>query len=419
VPGSRRAGPHRFAMQILTSLLALIVLARLLGHLFVRWGQPAIVGEMLAGIVLGPALLGYVEPNAALSGIASLAVFLVVLAAGLEMSFHDVVSAMRGRGLVVSLLAFALPFAAGIAVAWAFDLDLMRTVFLGLCISITALPVAVKLLDDLGLLSSPIGRYAVSTAVVNDVLALFILGVLLALPEQTTWTAVATTGSVVMLKLIGLAAAVVGLNAVLTFLERRGVNVTAGPERLVALFGPEALFGIVIVFVLAFGSLSESLGFHFVIGAFFGAVLLDQKHFVAARYEDLRRTLGSITNGFLGPVFFAYLGLEFTFSAFEDPAFVAAVLAAAIASKVLAGWWGGRAIGMTKRESLGLGCILNGRGAMELVVASIALERGFIGHEMFSVLVLMGVVTTLLAPITFNALVSREQRERYRETGRL
>ncbi|MGE5865517.1 MAG: cation:proton antiporter [Rhizobacter sp.] len=406
-------------MQILTSLLALIVLARLLGHLFVRWGQPAIVGEMLAGIVLGPALLGYVEPNAALSGIASLAVFLVVLAAGLEMSFHDVVSAMRGRGLVVSLLAFALPFAAGIAVAWAFDLDLMRTVFLGLCISITALPVAVKLLDDLGLLSSPIGRYAVSTAVVNDVLALFILGVLLALPEQTTWTAVATTGSVVMLKLIGLAAAVVGLNAVLTFLERRGVNVTAGPERLVALFGPEALFGIVIVFVLAFGSLSESLGFHFVIGAFFGAVLLDQKHFVAARYEDLRRTLGSITNGFLGPVFFAYLGLEFTFSAFEDPAFVAAVLAAAIASKVLAGWWGGRAIGMTKRESLGLGCILNGRGAMELVVASIALERGFIGHEMFSVLVLMGVVTTLLAPITFNALVSREQRERYRETGRL
>lgn len=419
MPGSRRAGPHRFAMQILTSLLALIVLARLLGHLFVRWGQPAIVGEMLAGIVLGPALLGYVEPNAALSGIASLAVFLVVLAAGLEMSFHDVVSAMRGRGLVVSLLAFALPFAAGIAVAWAFDLDLMRTVFLGLCISITALPVAVKLLDDLGLLSSPIGRYAVSTAVVNDVLALFILGVLLALPEQTTWTAVATTGSVVMLKLIGLAAAVVGLNAVLTFLERRGVNVTAGPERLVALFGPEALFGIVIVFVLAFGSLSESLGFHFVIGAFFGAVLLDQKHFVAARYEDLRRTLGSITNGFLGPVFFAYLGLEFTFSAFEDPAFVAAVLAAAIASKVLAGWWGGRAIGMTKRESLGLGCILNGRGAMELVVASIALERGFIGHEMFSVLVLMGVVTTLLAPITFNALVSREQRERYRETGRL
>ena len=406
-------------MQILTSLLTLIVLARLLGHLFARWGQPAIVGEMIAGIVLGPAMLGLVEPNAALSGIASLAIFLVVLAAGLEMSFHDIVTAMRGRGLVVALSAFALPFASGVIVAWAFDLDLMRTIFLGLCVSITALPVAVKMLDDLGLLNTAIGRYAVSTAVINDVMALFILGVLLALPAQTSWGEVLAAGSVVTFKLLALAAAVVGLNALLTFLERRGVNVAAGPERLATVFGPEALFGIVIVFVLAFGSLSEGLGFHFVIGAFFGALLLDQKHFVAARYEDLRRTLGSITSGFLAPVFFAYLGLEFTFSALANVGFVAAVLLAAIASKVVAGWLGGVAIGMSHREALGLGCILNGRGAMELVVASIALERGFIERDLFSVLVLMGVVTTLLAPASFNAVVTRQQRERYREMGTL
>ena len=406
-------------MQLLTSLLTLIVLARLMGHLFARWGQPAIVGEMMAGVLLGPAMLGLVEPNAALSGIASLAVFLVVLAAGLEMSFHDIASAMRGRGLVVALLAFVLPFAAGASVAWLFDLDLMRTVFLGLCVSITALPVAVKLLDDLGLLSTAIGRYALSTAVINDVMALFILGILLALPEQTTWSAVLSAGALVTIKLLALAAAVVGLNAVLTLLDRRGVNVAAGPERLVALFGPEALFGIVIIFVLAFGSLSEGLGFHFVIGAFFGALLLDQRHFVAARYDDLKRTLNSITGGFLAPVFFACLGLEFTFAAFQNLGFVAAVLLASVASKVAAGWWGGRAIGMSNREALGLGCILNGRGAMELVVASIALERGFIDAQLFSVLALMGVVTTLLTPLSFNALVNQQQRERYRDTGQM
>lgn len=406
-------------MQLLTSLLTLIVLARVLGHLFVRWGQPAIVGEMLAGILLGPAVLGLVEPNAALSGIASLAIFLVVLAAGLEMSFHDIVTAMRGRGLVVALLAFAVPFAGGALVAWAFDLDLMRTIFLGLCVSITALPVAVKILDDFGLLGTDIGRYAISTAVLNDITALFILGVLLALPQQSTWETVVATGSIVTLKLVALAAAVVGLNALLTFLEKRGVSVSAGPERLAAIFGPEALFGIVAVFVLAFGSLSEGLGFHFVIGAFFGALLLDQKHFVAARYEDLRRTLNSITNGFLAPVFFAYLGLEFTFAAFTDVGFVIAVLGVAIGTKMLAGWWGGRLIGMSNREALGLGCILNGRGAMELVVASIALERGFIGADLFSVLVLMGVVTTLMTPLTFNAVVNRHQRTQYRDTGML
>ncbi|WP_300650998.1 cation:proton antiporter [Hydrogenophaga sp.] len=406
-------------MQILTSLLTLIVLARVLGHLFTRWGQPAIVGEMLAGILLGPAVLGFVEPNPALSGIASLAIFLVVLDAGLEMSFKDVQAAMRGRGLIIAMVAFCLPFCAGAAVAWAFDQDTMRIIFLGLCISITAMPVAVKMLDEMGLLQTAIGRYAVSTAVINDILALFILGVLLALPAQTSWAAILSTGGLVTLKLLVLTLAVLGLNALLNVMDRRGIDVAAGPEKLAALFGPEAVFGIVIVFVLAFGSLSESLGFHFVIGAFFGALLLDKRHFMPARYAELRRTISSITGGFLAPVFFAYLGLEFQMSALSDVAFVAAVLGAAILSKVLAGWLGGRAIGMSHREALGLGFILNGRGAMELVVASIALERGFIGQGMFSVLVLMGVVTTLLAPISFNAAVDSKMRDRYRETGQL
>ena len=139
------------------------------------------------------------------------------------------------------------------------------------------------------------------------------------------------------LKLLVLASAVLGLNALLNLLHRRGVDISAGPEKLAAMFGPEAVFGIVIVFVLAFGSLSESLGFHFVIGAFFGALLLDKLQFMPARYSDLRRTLSSITGGFLAPVFFAYLGLEFQISALADIAFGAAVLFAALASKVQAG----------------------------------------------------------------------------------
>ena len=101
-------------MQILTSLLTLIVLARVLGHMFTRWGQPAIVGEMMAGILLGPALLGLVEPNPALSGIASLAIFLVVLDAGLEMNFQDVQAAMRGRGFIIAMIA---------STSWRFQAD--------------------------------------------------------------------------------------------------------------------------------------------------------------------------------------------------------------------------------------------------------------------------------------------------------
>ncbi|MCX8087450.1 MAG: cation:proton antiporter [Rhodocyclaceae bacterium] len=385
-------------MSLLSSLLVLIVTARLLGGLFSRLNQPAVIGEMLAGILLGPAVLGFIEPTRALSGVSELAVFLVILAAGLEMRFDEVIAAMKGKGLRLALLAFFIPFLGGMAVALAYELDAMRTVFLGLCISITALPVAAKILDTLGLLNTPIGRAAIATAILNDIAAMLVLGVVLVLPPQPDFAAVGVSIGSALVKLLALAGLVILLNYGLAVLERKGFSVQVVPEQLVRWLGPEALFGIVLLFVLAFGSVSEILGFHFVIGAFFGALLLDKRYFLASRYNELKRTLDSVTGGFLAPVFFAYLGLKFDFDAIRDWGFVTAVLAVSIATKLLAGVWGGQLMGMARRESLALGGMLNGRGVMELVVASIAYERGFIGPHMFSTLVLMGVVTTLITP---------------------
>ncbi len=406
-------------MQLLTSLLLLIIVARLIGHLFARFGQPAIVGEMLAGVLLGPSVLDLIQPSEALSGISQLAVFLVVLSAGIEMDFQRVITAMRGRGLIIALLGFMLPFIAGVLIAQAFELDPMRMVFLGLCIAITALPVAVKMLSDLHLLDTPIAGYAIATAVINDVVALFILGIILALPQGSGASELLATGAVASLKLLGLLAIVLGFNLFTRWLERRGFNLSVVSERLIGIFGAEALFGIVAVFVLFFGMVSETLGFHFVIGAFFGALLLDKRQFVPERFEDLKKTMASVTAGFLSPIFFADMGLDFTFRALGQYDFVITVLLASIATKVVAGWWGGRLAGMGHREALGLGCVLNGRGVMELVVATIAYDRGFIGPSMFSVLVLMGVVTTLLCPIMFGAVVKPHHREQYLRSGRM
>lgn len=405
-------------MSLLASLLLLIVAARLLGKLFGRYGHPELIGEILAGVLLGPALLGLIKPNPALAGVAELAVFLIILSAGLEMRFNDIVAAMRGRGLALALISFVLPFAAGAAVAAAFKLDLMRMIFLGLCISITALPVAVKLLDGLGILHTRIARYALATAVINDVAALFILGIVLNMPQQSTFGAAAGTVAVATWKLAALALVVLALNWLLAWLERRDISVQAIPENLVRVFGPEALFGIVIVFVLVFGTISEMLGFHFVIGAFFGALFLDKRHFLASRYEDLRGTLSSITGGFLAPVFFAYLGLEFSFHSFDDIAFPVVVIAVSVLTKLFSGWAGGRLLGMSDREALGLGCVLNGRGVMELVVAGIAYQKGFIGPTTFSTLVLMGIVTTFLTPLLFKRVFPAEALARYGETQR-
>ncbi|WP_370263158.1 cation:proton antiporter [Limnobacter sp.] len=401
-------------MTLLSSLLLLIVVARIFGRLFARFNQPELIGEILAGVLLGPAILGLIEPNAALAAITELAVFLIILSAGLEMRFSDIVQAMKGRGLVLAALGFLIPFGGGVVIAVAYELDVMRMVFLGLCISITALPVAVKLMDGLGILNTPISRFALATAVINDVAALFILGIILNLPEQRTLDDALSAIGVATIKLMVLCAMVLVLNGLLKWLQNNKVNVQSIPENVIRIFGPEALFGMVVMFVLVFGTVSEALGFHFVIGAFFGALFLDQKHFMASRYKELQGTLGSITNGFLAPLFFAYLGLELHPIAVEDLDFPIVVIVVSVLTKLFAGWWGGRITGMGHREALGLGAVLNGRGVMELVVAGIAYQKGFIGPTMFSTLVLMGIITTFLTPILFKQAMAGKRLQQYR-----
>lgn len=405
-------------MSLLSSLLLLIVVARLFGRLFARYNQPEMIGEIMAGVLLGPAILGLIAPNDGLAGVTELAVFLIILNAGLEMRFSDIFGAMKGRGLVLAVLSFFIPFLGGVMVAAAFGQDLMRMIFLGLCISITALPVAVKLMDNLGILHTPIAKFSLATAVVNDVVALFILGIVLNLPQSMTLADASSAVGIATLKLLALGLVVVGLNQLLNWLEKRNVNVQAFPESMIRVFGPEALFGIVIVFVLVFGTISEALGFHFVIGAFFGALFLDKKHFIASRYKDLQSTLGSITNGFLAPIFFAYLGLELQLISLSNWEFPLIVILVSIVTKLFAGWLGGRIIGMQHREALGLGTVLNGRGVMELVVAGIAYQNGFIGPTMFSTLVLMGIVTTFLTPIFFKQVYRGNKLEEYRQASR-
>lgn len=397
-------------MGLLTSILILLISARLLGQLALRFGQPETVGEMLAGFILGPTLLNLIHPSAALSGVSELAVFLIVLSAGLEMKFADIAKGFKGKGLIFAGLGFVIPLGAGIVTGIFYELDVMRTVFLGLCLSVTALPVALRILESLKMLDTEIARYSISTAIINDLAALLALGVILSLPQQTTFGDV--TRLVVMNggKLIILALVILGMNSLITNLQRKGVPIQKFPEKIITLFGNEALFGIVVLFVLLFGSISEALGFHALIGSFFGALLLSNEIFMRSRKHELDRTISSISGGFLAPIFFAYIGLEFNMSEIRSVDFAIVVLIASISSKFLAGWLAGRIVGMDNRSSMAIGSVLNGRGVMELVIASIAFERGFIGQGFFSVLILMSIVTTILTPIMVQWFVPSARR---------
>lgn len=371
----------------------------------VRIQQPALVGEMLAGVVLGPTLLNIIEPNPALSAISELAVFFVILTAGLEMNFGEVMSAFRGRGLLISSLSFIIPLISGVAVGAAFNLDAMRSIFLGLSLSITALPVAVRILGELKLLGTDIARYSIASSIFSDLAALLALGVILDLPNMRSYEAVALSIFQIGGKLAVLAAIVLGFNWILHQVERRGLHIEQGPERLFQTIGSDALLGIVVVFVLAFSSISESLGFHYVVGAFFGALLIDKKFFLASHYTETERAISGISDGFLAPIFFAYLGIQMNLKELDSFGLFAAVIFVAIASKVISGWIGGRLIGLSNATSVGIGTILNGRGVMGLVIASIAYERELIGPQLFSILVVMSLLTTILAPMAFRKWV--------------
>ncbi len=394
-------------MSLLTSLLLLIVLSRLFGELLSRLGQPAIVGEMLAGVLLGPSLLNLIHPNSELAAISELAVFLVVLSSGLEMNFSDVMSAFRGRGLVIAAFSFFIPFLMGVATGKFFHFDVMRTVFLGLTIAITALPVAVRILESFKQLQSTIAKYTIASAIVSDIISLLALGIILDLPDQRTFQAVAVSLGATTGKLAILAALIMGFNWAVHRIERSGFRINGIPEYLIKVFGHEALFGIVVTFVLVFSSISSGLGFHHVIGAFFGALLIDKTFFLASHYKDLEKTIGSISNGFLAPIFFAYLGLQFSPTEMQSASFVIVALIVSILSKIIAGYLGGRLTGVNGRDSLGIGILSNARGVMGLVISSIAYENHFIGQALFSTLVLMSIVTTVITPMLLRRFTFR------------
>jgi Kef-type K+ transport system membrane component KefB len=174
--------------------------------------------------------------------------------------------------------------------------------------------------------------------------------------------------------------------------------------------GKESLFAVVVLFVLAFATLTDVIGLHFVVGAFFGSMILSRRILGKANYEEVEKAASSITMGLLAPIFFAAIGVEFQIKALANPLLIVTVLVGAFTCKVVGGYIGARAAGLNSSESIVMGFGMNGRGVMELVIADLALKRGFISGDVFSTLVLMGMVTTMLTPWLLQKAFERNDR---------
>jgi Kef-type K+ transport system membrane component KefB len=388
-------------MPLIEALLLLLVSSRVLGEVASRFGQPPMIGEIAAGILLGPSVLGYVHFSPEIKAIADLGVLLLVLLAGMEMDMDALWASFRGRGAWVSAAGFVVPLGFGMVVAKAFGLDRTRIIFIGLCIAITAVPVSIRILMDLGKLQTDIGRKIISAAVANDVASLLALGIILNVKggggtakDLLVSITLALFKAVVFMVAVAVAARLIKRYSPSRFLISRSVV----DRMLDKLKGKESLFALVLLFVIGFASFSAVLGLDFVVGAFFGSMLLSHQLLGQANFQEIQKTASNMTMGFLGPIFFAVIGLEFDASSLRNWSFVLAILAASFAGKILGGYIGGRLARLRSDQSWALGIGLNGRGIMELVIANIALANGFIGQQLFTVLVLMAVVTTFATP---------------------
>ena len=389
-------------LPFFANLLLLLVLARVLGEVMERFKQPAMIGEILAGVVLGPTVLNVMVRNEELTAISELGVFLLVIIAGLEIDVREIAKTSRGRNLITSLLAFLIPIGSGFAVATAFDLALVPAIFVGLCVAITALPVSVRILMDLGQLKSEIGQRIIAVAIFDDVLALTILGVLLDVNNAANSSidvlglAIGITLGKILLLLAGLIFAYRLINK---FTDRDNFIELQLDKLLLFMRGKESLLAIMFAFILIFASLTEAVGLHFIIGAFFASMLLSKELLGVAHFQEFEKTTHGMAMGFLAPIFFAGIGLEFQFSSITEWGLLFAIIGVSFLSKIVGGYIGGRFAGLRHRKALTLGIGLNARGIMELVIANIAYREGLIGVQIFSILVIMGVFTTINTPM--------------------
>jgi Kef-type K+ transport system membrane component KefB len=394
----------------------LLVATRGLGELAVRLGQPSLVGELLAGMLIGALVARYGDALPILSGLGDdrvfaaltdLGIFFLMLMAGLELRPRKLAEA-SGLAFAVALGGLLLPFALGVGVGLGLlppsELRGAQSLFLGVALAITAVPVSVGVLLAMGRLDTRMGHLIVSAAIVDDVLSLVLLAGL---------TAVLRTGSVPDLGVFAGLAAKVALFFVVAMPFGQWVFPRLG--NLVArLRAPELQFSFLVLVGLAYAVLAEALAMHFLIGAFLAGLYFQQHTIDEETFDDVFRKVSALTQGFFAPVFFASIGLHLEAGALlEAPLLVALLLVAATIGKLAGAGIPARLGGLGRRDALAVGVGMNARGAVELIIADVAFRAGLfeapdpppaVVRSLYSAVVLTAIVTTLATPLGLRAL---------------
>lgn len=406
----------------LLQLLVILAVSRIFGLALRAVGQPTVIGEMAAGIVLGPIVLGALFPQfhallfepqslPALSALSQLGLVLFMFVVGAELRAPDGVRAQLRSAGIVAMLSVAAPMVLGLAASLALHPGLAPAgvsfwsfaLFMAAALSITAFPVLARILKERGMTQSTLGRLSMASAAIADVVAWILLAVVVTLTNQSGSAAIlkSTLG---MLALVGLT-----WGLLKPAIARLLHNWTAG--------GPTDLLVLSALSAGAIGcaALSQWLGIHAVFGAFlFGASLPRDDRLLKVLVERFEYPALIV----LMPVFFALAGLSTTAKAFTatNLGALSLVIVVAAAGKVLGSAAGARASGLGWRECFAVGSLMNARGLMELIVMKVGLDAGLIGPEMFTILLIMALLTTSMTGPLLSLLLGNPSATHRRTT---
>lgn len=403
-----KAGAYTL-QHLLFALAAIIAAARVTGFVFRAFGQPPVIGEVVAGIALGPSLLGRIWPEATeflvpantapyLGMLSQVGVLLYMFLVGLELDLGS----LRKRthaALAISHASIVAPFTLGLALALLLYPRLGTpdvpfgtfALFVGVSLSVTAFPVLARILTDRGLSRTPLGSMALTCAAADDVTAWCLLAVVVSVAEASPGKAVITLAATVAY-LAAFAFVVRPLTARLV--KRWGMNRPATP----------GVLAVVCVALLLSSVATEAIGVHAIFGAFLTGAMIPHDSAIA---RDLGRKLEDLVVVFFLPAFFAFTGLRtqigLVSGAFEWGLVLLIIVIASL------GKFGGtlaaaRVTGFSWRDGAALGTLMNTRGLMELVVLNIGLDLGVIGPKLFAMMVIMAIVTTFATTPIINLL---------------
>lgn len=425
------AGDSHQVTVLLLSLALLLGLARLLGEVFRKLGQPAIIGELLAGILLGATVLGAIDLSAyewlfpqdkesaayiTLHGLITISATFLLLVAGLEVELS--VAIRQGKAAVlVALIGMAIPFAAGFGVAMAApgllgmettpEHHLAFGIFVGIAVSITALPVIAKILIDLNIFKADLGMLIMSAAIINDIVGWMGFAVVMALiaPAPVDGVAAEASGAgggiattlIYTVVFIALCLTVVRvlIHKALPYIQAYGS-------------WPGAVIGFVLVITLLCAAATEWIGIHAIFGAFMAGVAIgDSRHL----RQRTRETIHEFITSIFAPLFFASIGVYVNFVANFNFVAVAIVLVIAFTGKIGGCYLAAKIAGFRKRESMAVGFGMVAQGTMGVILGQLALDQGLIGEELFVAIVVVAFATSLAAgPGIQRALGQKQER---------